>query len=278
MKQISASIVLYKTDQNMLERIINCFMQVQLTKKLFVINNFPGDNLKEQFQGKDIEYIENKKNIGFGAAHNIAIRKSLNNYKYHLILNPDVFFEDRTIECIYKFMEQNSDVGHLMPKILYPNGDIQYLCKLLPKPSDLLFRRFLPNTGFLKKQNDLFELRFTNYDKMMDIPYLSGCFMFFRTAALKKTGLFDERFFMYPEDIDITRRIHKKFRTIYFPVASIFHDHAKESYKSKKMLWSHIINMIKYFNKWGWVFDKERKEINRKTLERLAAKNIKFHE
>ena len=93
--------------------------------------------------------------------------------------------------------------------------------------------------------------------------------MFFRTAVLQKVGLFDERFFMYPEDIDITRRIHKYFRTLYYPQVAVYHDHAKESYVTRRMLWIHIKNLIKYFNKWGWFFDKERQEINRKTLENL---------
>jgi GT2 family glycosyltransferase len=103
----------------------------------------------------------------------------------------------------------------------------------------------------------------------MDVPYLSGCFMLFRTSALKKIGLFDERFFMYPEDIDITRRMNAQFRTLFFPSATIVHDHAKESYKSKKMLWIHLTNLIKYFNKWGWVYDAERKKVNAHTLELL---------
>ena len=74
---------------------------------------------------------------------------------------------------------------------------------------------------------------------------------------------------MYPEDIDITRRMHAKFRTLFFPSVTIVHDHAKESYKSKKMLWIHLTNLIKYFNKWGWFFDEERKKVNAHTLELL---------
>jgi GT2 family glycosyltransferase len=106
----------------------------------------------------------------------------------------------------------------------------------------------------------------------MDVPYLSGCFMLFRTAALKRVGLFDERFFMYPEDIDISRRMHAQFRTLYFPASTIVHDHARESYKSIKMLWIHISNLIKYFNKWGWVFDAERDNINAEILKTLRSR------
>ena len=116
-------------------------------------------------------------------------------------------------------------------------------------------------------------LKFTGYDKVMDVPYLSGCFMFFRVSALEKIGLFDERFFMYPEDIDITRRMHQQFRTVFVPDVEIIHAHAAESYKNKKMLKVHIQNMIRYFNKWGWIFDKERTRVNKEVLKQLGYKN-----
>lgn len=90
--------------------------------------------------------------------------------------------------------------------------------------------------------------------------------MLLRAAALREVGLFDERFFMYPEDIDITRRIHRHFQTIFYPHVSIIHDHAQGSYKSPKLLWIHIINLCKYFNKWGWIIDRERKEVNKRVI------------
>ena len=79
---------------------------------------------------------------------------------------------------------------------------------------------------------------------------------------------------MYFEDFDLMRRIHNVSKTIFYPNVSIIHDHAKESYKSNKMLILHIKSAIKYFNKWGWIFDKERKEMNKRILEEL--KKIKF--
>nr|WP_028950943.1 hypothetical protein [Sulfurihydrogenibium subterraneum] len=61
----------------------------------------------------------------------------------------------------------------------------------------------------------IYELRFTGYNKIMEVPYLSGCFMFIRTKVLEKVGLFDERFFMYLEDTELSRRIHKVSKTIF---------------------------------------------------------------
>ena len=103
----------------------------------------------------------------------------------------------------------------------------------------------------------------------MNVPYLSGCFMFFRVAALEEVGMFDERFFMYPEDIDITRRMHEQYKTIFYPYASIIHAHAAASKTSSKMLKIHITNMVKYFNKWGWFFDRKRRMINKQLLKEL---------
>ncbi len=147
-----------------------------------------------------------------------------------------------------------------MPKVVYDDGNLQYLCKLIPTPIDLFLRRFgwLPFRSHLRKKMDEFELRFTGYDRVMDVPYLSGCFMLFSVAALRKVGLFDEQFFMYPEDIDMTRRMNAKYRTVFFPGATIVHDHARESYKTRRSLFIHAGNIIRYFNKWGWVFDPER--------------------
>ena len=104
----------------------------------------------------------------------------------------------------------------------------------------------------------------------MNVPYLSGCFMLLRTSTLEDVGLFDERFFLYPEDIDLTRRIHKKYKTLFYPYVSVIHEYGRGSYKSMKLLYFHIVNMCRYFNKWGWFFDKERKEIN----ARCIAENI----
>lgn len=267
--QVSGSIVTYNTDEEMLSRAVKSFLDIELKTKLTIIDNSPTDKFKKIAEKYELEYIHTAKNLGYGRAHNIAIRKFLNYSEYHIVFNPDIYWGNGTIEKIYSFMLENPDVGQLMPKVLYPNGELQYLCKLLPKPSDLIFRRFLPETNFLRKQKEKFELRFTGYNKIMNIPYLSGCFMFFQTEVFQKVGLFDERFFMYPEDIDLTRRIHKFYKTLFYPEVLVYHDHAKESYKSKKMLWIHITNMVKYFNKWGWFIDKERDEINLSVLNDL---------
>jgi len=87
--------------------------------------------------------------------------------------------------------------------------------------------------------------------------------MLLRTSILEQTGLFDERFFMYYEDTDLTRRVHQFHRTVFYPKVTITHDFAKASHKNRRLLIAHIHSAIQYFNKWGWFFDAERTQINR---------------
>jgi GT2 family glycosyltransferase len=127
---------------------------------------------------------------------------------------------------------------------------------------DLIGRRFVPFENLIKKRNSKYEMHASGYDKIMDVPFLSGCFMFFRTSALEYVKGFSERYWMYCEDIDICRRVGKRYRTRYFPYVTAKHLHKKESFTNKKMLRAHINSAVKYFNYWGWIFDRNRKVIN----------------
>ena len=242
--------------------------------RFFIVDNSSSPDLEAEIRGLShkINYIPTE-NRGFGAGHNIAIRKALEmGADFHVIVNPDVSFAPGNIEKIVEFMETNPDVGLVMPKTVYPNGAMQYNCKLIPSPFDLISKRFLPQS-WTRKRMDWFMMKWADYEQTMDVPYLCGCFMVFRLSALRKVGLFDERFFMYPEDIDITRRIYSGgYRTVYYPAAKIVHAHEAASYKSAKMLRIHIVNMIRYFNKWGWIADPERIRINREIIEKNRTK------
>jgi len=208
-------------------------------------------------------------NVGFGAGHNKAIRQTMaQGAEYHFIVNPDISFDPGTLRTIVAFMENHPKVGLVMPKTVGVDGSLQYNCKLCPGPMDLIGRRFLP-AALNARRNDRFTMKWADYGRAMEVPYLCGCFMCFRTEALRQVGLFDERFFMYPEDVDITRRMWSGgWHPTYFPGATVTHAHEAESYKNVKMLWVHAWNMIKYFNKWGWFFDCERSRMNREALEK----------
>ncbi len=267
--RITASIVIYRNDIGLLKRAVESFLNSTAGSVLYLIDNSPRDVCREHFQHERIVYIFNNKNVGFGAGHNIALAEVLNNEAsdYHIILNPDVYFEAEVTENIFGFMEDHPTIGLLMPKVLFPDGRLQPLCKLLPSPLTLFTRRFLNVFPYwIERLNHSYEMHFSGYDKVMDVPFLSGCFMFVRTEALRKVGLFDENIFLYTEDTDLTRRIHKYYRTVFYPGATIYHYNQRGSYKNLVILAHHVWSAIKYFNKWGWFFDDEREDINQRIL------------
>lgn len=252
---ISGAIVLFHNNRSILRAAIESFLNTSIEVKLFLVDNSSDSFLEDIIADDRVEYLKLPHNIGFGAAHNVAFKRAFElESKYHLVLNPDIYFEQGTLEKIQSYMDMNLEVGHLMPKVLYPTGEIQYLCKTNPTVFDLFARRFLP-----KSLQKLFRSRMAQYDFqdqdynqiMYDIPYLSGCFMFLRTETLKKVGFFDERIFMYIEDADLTRRFLQQSRTVYYPDAKVFHYFAKGSHKSWKLTWYSIHGAYVYFKKWG---------------------------
>jgi GT2 family glycosyltransferase len=271
MKDLSASIVVYKNPTELLSSTIKSFLNCTRESKLYIVDNSPTDVLKSVVNDPRIIYRFNNKNVGFGAGHNTVLREVISQSRYHIILNPDVYFGEGVLSTLYEFMEQHPEIGQVMPKVLYPDGQLQPLCKLLPTPKTLIKRRFLNfYKSSLELENYRYELRFSGYDKIMDVPFLSGCFMFLRTEVLQKVGLFDEQFFLYTEDTDLSRRIHRYYRTVYYPQATIYHHYQRGSYRNLWLMWCNINSAVRYFNKWGWANDSEREFFNHRTIQQFA--------
>lgn len=267
---ISCSVVTY---HNPPDQIADVLRSVAATPgvAVTVVDNSADDTLAEVARKFGARYIHRPDNPGFGAAHNLAIREALDaGSDYHLVLNPDICFGPDVIPALHAYMEAHPDVGLVMPDIRYPDGSRQHLCKLLPHPVDLLVKRFVPTLYQMSGRADTYEMRRSGYERIMDVPALSGCFMFLRAATLKKTGGFDERYFMYLEDVDLSRRIGQVARTVFYPAVSIIHAYQKGSYKNSALLRRHISSAIRYFNKWGWVFDRERTVVNRAAIQGMV--------
>lgn len=269
---LTASIVLYNNSSSILKQTINSFLNTALPVRLYLIDNSPLPLLEEIIEDERVQYIYLNSNRGFGAGHNAIMRRRSCLGKYHLVLNPDVSFDKGTLEKLYNYMEANLEVGNVMPRIVYPSGDLQYLCKLLPTPLDWIGRIFIPIKSIRDRLNYNFEMHFADYNKPMNVPYLSGCFMFLRTSVIEEVGVFDEGIFMYGEDTDLNRRIYEKYRTMYYPKVTITHNFEKGSHKSWRLFWIHIKAAIYYMNKWGWIFDRQRILINKKTKELYSVK------
>lgn len=269
--RLSASLVLFCGDPNQFGRAIYSYLHSG-DGVLYVIDNSPHPLKHELFSHPRVRYQFTGRNLGFGAAHNVAIRQLAGQSDLHLLLNPDVEFDAGVLPVMMAKMFSQPDVGALMPRIVYPDGQLQRLCKLLPSPTDLIFRRFFPSSRLRERINRRYELHALRHEQPMDIPNLSGCFLLLRTDLLLRVGGFDERYFMYMEDVDLVRRIGEFARTVYEPSVVVTHDYAKGSYKNKQLLGYHLKSAVTYFNKWGWLRDPTRSRRNSQTLKSIRTR------
>ncbi|KFF13389.1 glycosyl transferase family 2 [Chryseobacterium soli] len=269
---INISIVLYNTSSEDINNFLSSFSQLKLEFNLILVDNSETNSLEKYFKEFNfIQYIHNPSNPGFGASHNIALKKSLEDsrVKYHFVVNPDAYFKGDVISDMISYMNTDSEIGMLMPQILNEDGTVQFLPKLLPSPMSILLRKikspFFIYNDFINK----YELRFVDQSEIYNAPILSGCFTLFRCTALKEIGLYDDRFFMYFEDWDISRRMHKKYKTIYYPKVSIYHKYESGANKNKKLFKIFLASAYRYFSKWGWFFDFERTNVNKETISQF---------
>lgn len=268
MYQISASIVAHKNHPDELATAIRSINSTQIPVICTVIDNSPTPDLRACAVANGAQYVFPGKNLGFGAGHNVSLRENLKCAHYQLVLNPDVSFGPEVLSTLSDFMDANPSVGLVMPKILNSDGGEQRLCKLLPTPLDLIARRFLGKLGarIFKTRMDNYELRRFDMEQAREVPSLSGCFTFIRSSILDKVGIFDERYFMYMEDVDLCRRIGSQAKTVFYPQVSVTHGYAKGSYRSFRLLGYHIRSAIQYFSKWGWIRDRDTKVLNQRVV------------
>jgi GT2 family glycosyltransferase len=190
-------------------------------------------------------------NLGYGSGNNLAIRRSLLNYRYHIVCNPDISLGSGAIQALYQLMESRAEVGLCMPRVVGPDGQLHHLCKRSPVPLDYA-SRLLPPRSWSERRRWRMEMRDCSYESEMQVECLSGCFMFFRSAVLQQLGGFDERFFLYFEDFDLARRARRLAVNLYYPHARVIHVHAREHRRSLRVRFHFIMSAIRYFNKWGW--------------------------
>ncbi|WP_052507418.1 glycosyltransferase [Desulfonatronovibrio magnus] len=273
---LTASIVRYNNNPDLINSVLR-----QLTESIHHIKVYIIDNSSVSIAGLldskcSFEYIHSPYNSGFGAGHNQAIKIAMGyNSKYHLVINPDIEFDPSVINELFLFMEQNSDVGNVMPLVTYPDGRNQYLAKMMPNPLTLMLRLvhyYIPE-WMVRKASRKYELHDLPLDSPIDVPSLSGCFMFLRCDALREAGFFDERFFLYFEDYDLNRRIRQKYKTVFYPGVSIIHHFERASRRDLVAFMHHLFSAFKYFNKWGWFFDAARRNENRKVQFSIALNN-----
>lgn len=248
---ISAAIVLYKNDPVTLKKTIDSFLTIPLSKTLYLIDNSPTDILKNEFIHPDIEYLYSGKNIGFGSAHNKIIQKIKNSSNFHLVLNPDVRFASQVVPNLVKAFEKMPQVALIGPKVLFDNGEHQFSCRKYPSLLELLARKVKVLSKLLNKT--IADSNYQNLDlsTSFEVDYLTGCFLLFRTSDFVAINGFDERYFIYMEDVDICRKIDGiDKRKLYYPYVTIYHTLARGSSKKIKLFLHHSLSVFQYFYKW----------------------------
>lgn len=269
--KLVASLVLYKHKYSEVEKTIDALILESIVDQLVIVDNGSLCNWTKNFHHPKIKIIRTDENFGFGAAHNIVFKEYSHDTEYFLICNPDVFFEKEEINKAYFFCKENA-VDLSMPRVLYPDGTMQYGAKLLPSPYHLFARRF-HFVSSASKSNSIYELHLADYTKPFFAPSLSGCCLLVSAKAVSLTGGFDPSFFLYLEDVDFSRRICELGLNIQVcPNSHVFHISQRKSYKNFRFMILHIKSAITYFNKWGWVFDSKRKSINQKCMQSLPKK------
>lgn len=216
-----------------------------LDYKLFVSDNASTDNTHDivKVADENAVILQNGGNIGFGKAHNTVIEHI--NTKYHAIVNPDIEVTSDVLSDICAFLDDHPEISLVVPKILFPDGSEQILPKRVPKLK-YLFGRRLP---FMKKYADEYTRCNEVFTEPTEIDFCTGCFMVIRTDVFKKIGGFDDRFFMYFEDADLTLSAKRHGKTMLLPQLTVVHSWERSSAKSLKYLLIHISSMFKFFFK-----------------------------
>lgn len=251
---LTGTIVLFKENISVLNNTIQCFLNTPIkNKKLFLIDNTKDNFFRDFFQEENVEYISTEKNIGFGSGHNRVIDKIKGVSDYHLILNPDVSFDETVIPNLIEELGKHQNTAMIAPKVLFPNGEHQYSCRRYPILTELIARRFHFLQPFLK--NTIFKGQYR--DKDLNTPfyaeYVTGCFHLYNTPDFVSLNGFDERYFLYLEDVDICKKIDGLGKKkLYYPKEQIVHVLKQGSSKDLKLFLRHTSSAIKYFLKWGF--------------------------
>jgi GT2 family glycosyltransferase len=271
---VVGSIVLYRTDLNEVRSAIEQFAAVPLKTHLCIIDNSPSPLPKEIWDGRlGVSYYFANANLGYGRAHNIALRAARGRSKYSLVMNTDIEYSPHVVLRLKNVLDERQTAGLAAPQMRYPDGSLQYVCRLLPTPLNMFLRRFLPHSKWTEQADARYELRWWDHECIANIPYFQGSFLMLRTQTCNEIGGFDERFFMYGEDIDLSRRIYKLCEALYVPDVEVRHQYRRYSNRSWRGTWIGIQNNCRYFNKWGWWFDRERRAINRKVVASLTGES-----
>ena len=274
--RLTGGLVLYDNPAPMFEAAITSYLAGS-DGILVVADNSPEPLASRLFADPRVVYRHTGRNLGFGSGHNLAFRTVAERSDAHLVMNPDIVFGPEVLPHLIGVLGSRPEVGAVMPRIRYPDGEPQHLAKMMPTPLDLFARRFLP--GAMRARFDRrYELRDLPPDRPSEVPVLSGAFMLVRASLFAALGGFDERYFMYMEDYDLVRRIGARAATLFDPRVHVVHAYGRGSYLNRRLFGYHLRSSVAYFNKWGWLFDAERRRRNARMSRAIAGRGQPDHD
>ena len=219
-----------------------------------VNDHLPGEPVERLAANAD-GFLTNGDNLGYGRAVNRLVAQLSPLPPYIGVLNTDLTWTTGTFERLLAWLQQHPDVNLAVPQIMDEAGTPQKLCKHNPTVLGLFSRRFLPSClkpAWLKRYDRWYVMANQNYQEVFDAPYLSGCCMLIRSEAFRRVGGFDERYFLYLEDADLTRSLAREGRCVHLPVAGVVHGWGRGNYRNLGLMAVNLISAWHYFWKWGW--------------------------
>jgi N-acetylglucosaminyl-diphospho-decaprenol L-rhamnosyltransferase len=251
---LSCIIVNYKNSEPLKDCLESIYQTVQgMDFEVIIVDNSendPGLQPLEELYPK-AQFISNSSNIGFSKANNQAAKIAQGNFLF--FLNPDTILSDQAINSMYNYYSSHTEIGALGPKVVNPNGSLQYSCRRYPTLWTGLFNRY----SILSR---LFpENRFTSQYLMLDfdhneirqVDWLSGCCLMVSKNIFEQSHGFDENYFLFNEDIDLCRTINQAGKqVIYFPEAKVIHQVSTSNSKTTaKVIIQRHLGMMHYFKK-----------------------------
>jgi len=212
---------------------------------------------------------------GQARAHNRVLREAAGaGSVYHLLLAPDIGLPLDAVARMIAYMEQHPDVGLLAPRVQGVDGRLQPLCSLLPGPLGLLLGRCFPLLHRSSGRLARYQLRASGYSRVMEVPVPPACCLLMRVETVLRVGMFDERFLLGFDIVDLARRTARIARTVFVPHVTVVRDRAQAGARGWRRrsasFWRRCVSAWRYFNKWGWLRDVERDRINARALCQLG--------
>lgn len=266
MKDISIVIVNYKMRKHIekcLASLYKDFADSNLVISVVVVDNNSDDGTEDFLKKNypEISYLQQDSNVGFGKSQNRGIK--FVKAKYYFPLNPDTEFPSGTsvIDRLYQYMEDHPKIGMIGPKILYPDGSLQYSSYRFPTFLQPVYSRTkFGNKGRGKKVKDHFLMKDFDHNSTIPVDWIMGSAMFVRSDAIDDVGMFDDRYWMYAEDSDWCRRMWESGWPVYYVHnITIKHVHGRGSasvpgiFKAllkNKLARIHIKSWLQYMWKW----------------------------